>query len=281
MNKTKYQMVSALLKRLNASDVDEVTSIYEQVFTDSEITEEADGIEISTEVSNLFEGAEITEELKTQTVAIFEAAVGERVATEVATLEESITSATDAALTDLKEEHEANINKYLTYVAENWVKDNELVIENGIKLDIAESFIGGLKQLFVEHNVNITEEESEVAETLSNKVAELETKLNEEVAEKLTLKEEILSKEFDVIFKEVSEGLADTEVEKLEKLMEGIEAKDTDTYRSKIEIIKESYFPVSATVAKLTEETVDDKGGDTASSTSIYVQHISNAVKNI
>lgn len=221
------------------------------------------------DVEELFAGDELSEEFREKATTLFEAAVNARVGLETARLEEEFETKLEEAAGQIEEELTTKIDSYLDYVAEQWFEDNKIAIESSLKVEAADRFIDGVKALFAEHFVEIPEETVDVVESLEARVAELEEKLNEEINEKIELAKLVEEAEKEAIFDEVAEGLAATQVEKLRTLAEGLEYVDADTYRKKVELVKENYFTekkatstsivveetAAGSVEELTEET--------------------------
>ena len=160
-----------------------------------------------------------------------------------------------------KEEMAEKVDTYLNYVVEEWTKENELAIERGLKGEIAEDFISGLKQLFEDHYIDVPDEKYDVLEAQSEKISELEEKLNEAIQKSvdLTSSNEKLVRE--QVISEVSEDLADTEIEKFKSLTQDVEFGDEDSFREKLNTLKENYFPKSQPIS---DKTIDDEDGSTA-----------------
>jgi len=192
--------------------------------------------------NGLFDGHDLSEEFKTKTVAVFEAAVHERVLSEKAALEEKfeadLTEQVENAVEDLVEK----VDSYLNYVVENWMTENSVEIESNIKVEVAESLLSGIKGLVVEHNIQIDDEEVEVISDLEEKLDESKAKYNEVVEEIMSLKEEKKQLELQNVFKTISEGLTDTQAEKLSVLSEGVSYETVEDFKVKLEAIKENYF---------------------------------------
>ena len=206
-----------------------------------QITADASAIDLSP----IF-GEDLSEEFKTKATSIFEAAVIARVNSEMekvsASLEEKY--ATDVA--DYKAGIVEKIDSYLNYVVENWMTENQLALENGLRTEIAEDFMVGLKSLFKEHYIEVPEEKYDVLGELQAKVETLEAKLDESIGTNVELNKEVISLKRQAVVEEMSKDLADTEAAKLDKLLEGVEFENEDLYREKIAVIKENYFPKNA-----------------------------------
>lgn len=203
--------------------------------------------------AGLFEGQELSEDFKTKTVAVFEAAVHEKVLAEKATLEEKfeadLAEQVEAAVDDLVEK----VDSYLDYVIENWMEENTVAVESNIKVEVAESLLDSLKGLVVEHNLSIDDEQRDAVAEMEEKLEESKTKYNEVVEEVMSLKEEKKQLELATAFKSISEGLTETQVEKLGVLAEGVSFETVEDYSKKLEAIKENYFTES--VAPVADET--------------------------
>lgn len=253
-------------------ETDEV--IEEDVIVDSE-EEELD-------VEALFADEEgLTEEFKTKAGAIFEAVVVAKVNSIVEGIEQELQEENAKAQEEFKEEMVEKIDGYLNYVAENWMKENELAIENGLRNEISEDFISGLKTLFEEHYIEVPAERYDVLGEMQTQIDELKVKLDESVAEKISLVEAKQSLEMAQVISEASADLTMTEADKLNKLLENVEFGSKELFTEKVAVIKENYFPKTVT-------SDDDKMSDTVetgslidsnSPMSIYSQAITKAVK--
>lgn len=194
------------------------------------------------DLGEMFASDDLSEEFKEQAATIFEAAVTARVGLELSRLEEEFEEKLEESIEAIEEEMTAKVDAYLDYVAEQWFEENRIAIESSMKVEAAENFMESVKALFAEHNVEIPEETVEVVESLEARVLELEEKLNEEITSKIELQKLVEEAEREAIFDEVAEGLAETQVEKLRTLAEGLEFSDAETYRKKVELVKENYF---------------------------------------
>ena len=208
-------------------------------------------------IEDIFSGEELTEEFKEKAAVIFETVVNEKVSSEVARLEEEFSSKLDEQVEVATKDLTEKVDTYLDYVVETWMKDNEVGIESSLRADITESFIDGLKTLFNEHQISIPEESVDLVGEMSEKIEELEKKLNEQVDETIELKKRLESADKSDIFEQVSQGLAETQVEKLRSLVEGLEYNDLEDYKRKIEIVKENYFTKTAEVITENKDDLD------------------------
>ena len=272
----------AVFEKMKASQVKEMlksyqSSLKEEDDEEEESEEEAEEkelkkakaesyikeIDVTEHVNALVsEEDELSEDFKHKAATIFEAAVKSKVRDEVDRILEDIKEEKDSELDTYKDELTNKVDNYLNYVVEEWTKDNELAIERGLKGEIAEDFISGLKQLFEDHYIDVPDEKYDVLEGQSDKIAELEDKLNEVIEKNIKLKEthDVLVKEHIIV--EVSEDLADTEVEKLKSLADDVEFSDEENYREKLNTIKESYFPKVSSTSNIDDETTDGTAQD-------------------
>jgi hypothetical protein len=202
-----------------------------------------EGIEV------LFDGEELSEAFKEKTTAIFEAAVHERVEAHKAQLEEKFDADLQEQTQIIIDELVEKVDSYLDYVVSEWVKDNEVAIESNIKVEVAESLLGGVVNLVKEHNLEMTDEAVDAVKIAEQRAEEMSEKYNEVVAELIEAKKEMAENARKQVFETVSEGLADTQVEKLRVLSEGLSFVDADDYSRKLSVIKESYFKVESVEA--------------------------------
>ena len=220
---------------------DEVVS--EEETTEEEVIEEEETIDIEADVQALLEGEELSEEFQEKARTIFEAAIR----TKVTEMTESIKAQYEETLVEevkeIKAELQERLDAYLEYVADEWVSENELAIEHGLKTEMTESFLEGMKKLFEDHYVTIPEEKYDVIESMVDKLDEMESKLNEQIDKNVALNKRLAESTADVIFAEVTEGLAQTQRDKLATLAENVEFESENGYREKLETLKESYFP--------------------------------------
>lgn len=228
-----------------------------------EIEEKIKTINVKEDVDALVEGEELSEDFKAKASTIFEAAVKSKTREEIARLYQATVDEFDAKLEEAKDEMTDKIDTYLNYVVEEWTKENELAIERGLKGEIAEDFISGLKQLFEDHYIDVPDEKYDVLGAQSDKIAELEEKVNEVLEQNIALKEKNGSLVREHVVVEVSEDLTDTEVEKFKSLVEDVDFVDEDAFRAKLDTIKENYFP-KVREEVITEQVIDNEVHDSA-----------------
>ena len=237
-------------KKMEETEVEgEVVAEEEQV-----VEEQAPEIDVEEDMNALFSGEELSEEFQNKAKTIFEAAINSKVAKIKEDIEAENEKKIVEEITEVKEALVERVDSYLEYVADEWLKDNKLSVEHGLKSEMTESFLSGMKQLFEEHYVSIPEDKYDVVENMVDKLDEMETKLNEQIERNVGLNKRLAESTADVIVSEVSEGLAATQKEKLASLAESVEFKSEESYREKLETLKESYFGQS--VQKQTSETV-------------------------
>jgi len=265
---------------------DEVIAEDEVVAEDAEeIAEE----EVSVEETTLFEADlnalfadedHLTEEFKVKAAEMFEAVVTSRVSAEIAQIEEELTEAANVEFEAQLEQMTENIDKYLSYVTETWMAENQIAIESGIRTEVTESFIKGLQQVFSEHYIEVPEEKYDVMTEMQNQIDELSAKLDEQVESNIAIKEEAIALKKQAVFAKISEGLASTEAEKFAALVEDITYTGMDSYEQKLQVVKENYFPSekSLTEDKL-EDTFEATNEVTNTVMSKYAQAISKTTK--
>ena len=202
---------------------------------------------VKEDIDALMNGEELSEEFKAKATTIYEAAVMSRVKQEVARLEEEFESKLAEQVAKNVEGLVEQVDGYLGYVAEQWMKDNEIALERGMKSEILESFVAGMKNLFEEHYIDVPEERFDVLGEMENKIEELEAKLNEQMATNIEMSKTIAEQKRAEIVKSISEGLTDTEVEKFTGLVEELSYEDAQSFETKVKTIRESYFTTKAT----------------------------------
>ena len=226
------------------------------------IEEKIKSINVKEDVDALIAGEDLSEEFKNKAATIFEAAVKSKIRSEVVRMEEGYSVALSEATETIKEELSTKVDDYLGYIVEEWMKENELAVERGLKGEIAEDFIVGLKQLFEDHYIDVPDEKYDVLEAQSTKIAELEEKLNGMIEENVEKKKVVESLTREQITSEVSYDLASTEAEKFKSLTEDVDFVSEDSFRAKLDTLKESYFP--KTLGETQSFVFDDENSETA-----------------
>ena len=267
--KTKAGMIKALYDQLNGMKKADLSDSFSKIMGSTLTEEEGDEeegdeeeeapmenkklkkedleINVKDDMDALVQGEELSEEFKTKASTIFEAAVSAKVLSEVNQRIDELETNYKKEITEAKQEHLSTVTEkvdgYLNYVVEEWMKENELAVEKGIRSELVEDFMTGLKNLFTEHYIDIPEEKVDLVDDLFEKVEELEQKLDESINTSVDVKKELAEYKREETLREVSKDLADTEKEKLGKLDEGIDFEDKSQYTEKLEVIKENYFP--------------------------------------
>jgi hypothetical protein len=257
---TKAAVVSELLARVNDMSKDELSSLVAEM-TKEESEEQEEIVEteldVTEDIQAMLAAGDFEEEFVENLQTVFGAAVAARVAKERADLEEGFETKLAEGLEAVQTELTEKVDDYLSYAVNEWTEDNEVAIESGIRMELAEDFITGMRDLFAEHYINVPEEKVDVVEELATKVEDLEEKLNKQITENAEISKEVAQYKVAQTFDEVVEGLADTQVEKMRTMAEGIEFSDEDDFRKKMEVVRENYFPTKAPEA-IVEEDLDD-----------------------
>ena len=246
----------------------------EEVETEEETIEE---VNVEEDVAALFAGEELSEEFQEKAKTVFEAAVHMRVEQARKQIAEEAEAVLAEQLEGMKSELVERVDAYLEYVAQEWVEENALQIEQGLKTEMTESFLEGIKSLFEDDYVSIPEDKYDVVENMVEKLDDMETKLNEQIERNIQLNRRLGETTAEGIFASVSEGLALTQKEKLASLAEGVEFEGEESYREKLTTLRESYFPTEGVVAD-TSETLSEgvgSGPDYSGSMSRYLDTLS------
>ena len=254
-------------------DTQEIVAETEET-TEETVEEETVEIDIEADVNALLGGEELSEEFREKAKTVFEAALQSK----VNQLAEDMQAKFDEKLVEevesTKSELAERVDAYLEYVSEEWFVENELAIEHGLKTELTESFLGGMKSLFEEHYVQIPDDKYDVLESMVEKLDDMETKLNEQIEKNISLNGRLGESVASGILDQVSDGLAATQKEKLASLSESVEFESEGQYREKLETLKESYFPGGAPKAtgETISETVDHSQGDVSGSMASYLK---------
>ena len=225
---------------------------------DDDEEEVKENFDIEEDVNALLEGEELSEEFQEKARTIFEAALRSKVYDIKESLEEQYSIALAEEVEEIKSILSERVDAYLEYVADEWIQENALVIEQGLKTEMTESFLQGMKGLFEEHYVSIPEDKYDVLESMVEKLDEMETKLNEQIDKNVSLNKRLAESVADGIFEQVSDGLADTQKDKLASLAESVEFESEEEYREKLETLKESYFPSRVVSPSARTETLSE-----------------------
>lgn len=278
---TKAELIRAIAEHLKYAEEETVAEHFDIVVNEAKVKEEEDEdddekdddedeemdeevqkeledaiaeVQVDEDVEALANSLNLDEENKAKAQTIFESAVAVKVDAIKKELEEQYSNEHQTAVEESKSALSEQVDKYLSYVAEEWVKENELAIERGLKSEMTENFIDGLKALFVEHYVEVPEEKYDVMDELANRLDEMEDKLNSEVERNMKLQEEIDGFQRETVVKEACADLSDAQTEKLLSLSEKVDFQDKEDFVSKISEIKEAYFPTEKNEDTLIEE---------------------------
>ena len=263
---------------------DEVVA--EEETTEEEVVAEEEDykVDVEQDVQALFEGEELSEEFQTKARTIFEAAIKQK----VSEIKENLQTAYEQALVEevasVRDELTERVDAYLEYVADEWIQENQLQVESGLKTEMTESFLEGMKSLFEEHYVSVPEDKYDVLESMVDKLDEMESKLNEQIERNVALNQRLAESNSDVILADVSEGLALSQKEKLASLASNVEFESETDYREKLVKLKESYFPTkpsapSAHSETISEGTAVDSPQQVSSAMEAYMQTLGRVAK--
>lgn len=241
----------------------------EETEEDGEMIEE----DFTADLATLFDGNEdLSEEFRGKASSLFEAMVTARVANQIQNIEEGLISEAAELMEEFKADLTEKVDSYLNYVIEKWVEDNALAVENGLRTDIAESFINGMKNLFAEHYINVPEEKYDVLGEMQAQLEEVSAKLDEQISANVELHNNNVALMKEGVFAVVSEDLAKTDAEKFKSLVADVEFENADIFEEKLNVIKENYFPASKST--IVEDKLEDEGVEVLdeSTVSKYVQ---------
>jgi hypothetical protein len=272
---TKDDMKTEMQKKMDKMSAVDLKAAYEAMHGEEddmeeeispEKKEEIDArikdLDVKEDVDALMSGEDLSEDFKTKAGTVFEAAIKSKLRSEIDRIHEEVKSEKETEMETFKEELTEKVDTYLNYVVEEWTKENELAIERGLKGEIAEDFISGLKQLFEDHYIDVPDEKYDVLEAQSEKIAELEEKLNESIQKNVEMTEDNSLLVREQVISEVSEDLAQTEIEKFKGLVEDVDFTDEGSFREKLSTLKESYFPKVKPAEGV--RAIDDEDGGTA-----------------
>ena len=300
--KTKMEMLKAMYSKMETmkakdlkanygkmmSQMDKMEGSYEETEEEKVKKESVENrlksIDVSEHVNALMNGeGDLSEEFKRKAATVFEAAVKSKVRSEVERMEDEYKSELEENINATKDELTEKVDSYMNYVVEEWMKENELAIERGLKGEIAEDFISGLKQLFEDHYVDVPDEKYDVLEAQSEKISELEGRINEMMEESIQSKSKTTKLVKEQVVSEVTSDLAETEIEKFKSLIEDVDFSSEESYHEKLSTLKESYFPKNTPV--MTEAIDDVETGiaqdiDTSDSMAAYMSAIGRTVNS-
>ena len=274
----KYEQIMA------STSLETVKEVKEESRTQAAVTAEDIGpINVQDDIQALTAGEEgLSEEFKAKATTIFEAAVHAKVVDEVNARMEEHAKEQEVGSAEFQKELTEKVDGYLTYVVEEWMKENELAIERGIRSELVEDFMSGIKTLFTEHYIDIPEEKVDMVDDLFTKVEDLETSLDEEINRGVELQKELAQFKKDDALQSATKDLADTDSEKISKLAEGIEFENTEQYIEKLSVLKESYFPKADSVTSEiteTDETIELTEEKSPEKVDESMKHYTSAIK--
>ena len=274
MPKTKDAIMAAMhdnMKKMNKKDLQaaygsmmKTMGMHDDEEEDDDMNEaiekRLETVDVSEHVDALMNGeGDLSEDFKRKAATVFEAAVKSKIRDEVVRMENKYKSELDESIEETKVELSEKVDTYLNYVVEEWMKENELAVERGLKGEIAEDFISGLKQLFEDHYVDVPDEKYDVLEAQSEKITELEGKLDEAISNIVSLRQEKTSLIKERAISEATGDLADTEIEKFKSLTGDVEFTDESSFKEKLDTLKESYFPRQKSATTENEPVINDE----------------------
>ena len=292
-DKSKEEILTAMYDEMKVMGKKDLMAAYGMVKMGGHLPSEKDeevvedyikSIDVSSDINALVDGEDLSEEFKEKAATIFEAAVKSKTRKELERITEDQQVAMAIEIDEYKDTLSEKVDQYLDYVVEEWMKENELAIERGLKGEIAEDFISGLKQLFEDHYIDVPNEKYNVLEAQSEKIAELEEQLNGIMEQNIEMKTANSDLVREQVVLEAASELTDTQFEKFKSLTEEIDFKDQDTFREKLDTLKESYFPKVS--SDQTYDNDDDYGSaeqdiDTTNAMKAYMSAIGRTEKRI
>lgn len=268
MPKTKAGMLNAMYGKMSGMEKNQLMAMYNKMSEEFDDVDEDGAVELpefsySDELSALVESeATLSDEFKVKTAVIFETAIRSKLSEEIERLEDEYQSRLDEELDATRTDLVEKVDSYLNYVVENWMQENKLAVETGLRTEIAEDFMGKLKDLFLESYIEVPESKVDLVDELAEQVEELESKLNAQTASVLEMSENLEYYKRETIIREASRDLAETQVEKLASLVNSLDFEDEESFAHKVKTVKESYFKKSVTTE---EELIEDWDNSTQS----------------
>ena len=288
---TKAGMINAAYQKMNTLNKEELTNLFNKVMNedlddtnDAEITEKPSidvDHDFSSDINALVnDEATLSEEFKGKVQTIFEAAVNTKLSEEIDRLEEKYEEELQAEISETKNGLVDKVDSYLNYVVENWMDENKLAVQSGLRTEIAEKFMNNLKDLFTESYIDVPESKVDLVDELAQEVEELEEQLNNQTGQSIAMQEELEGYKRDAIIREASKDLAETQIEKLKSLVEKVDFDDEETFTNKVATIKESYFKQRANKYGETEEVEEDTNEvETSGSMGTYLNALKSQIK--
>ena len=279
---TKAGMINAMYLKASKMKKEELAGMYRKIMGETVAEEvEADDqpiveyqADFSQDLDALIESeATLSDEFKAKTAVIFEAAIKSKLSEEIDRLEENYKTELEEEVEATKADMVEKVDSYLNYVVENWMEENKLAVQTGLRTEIAEKFMNSLKDLFTESYIEVPESKVDLVDELSQEVTELEEALNASMAKAIQASDELETMKRNEVIREASKDLAETQVEKLAKLVGDITFEDEDTFAEKVKTVKESYFKKES-VESVIEDAVEDDDGNIVEATGTMEQYL-------
>lgn len=273
--KTKAGMINAMHNKLMTSSKADVQAAYEKMYEDVVNAEDlvAEEVDTASELAAIVEGeATLSEEFKQKTSVIFEAAVKSKLSEEITRLEENYAVELAEEVETIKTDLVGKVDSYLNYVVETWMEDNKVAIQNGLRTEIAETFMNNMRDLFVESYIEVPESKVDLVDELAGQVEELEERLNNTTGDAISLAEELETYKRNTIIAEASRDLADTQAEKLKGLLESVDFENEESFVAKVNTVKESYF--SKEIPEQLEESVEEAAEEEVEVSSVMENYL-------
>lgn len=297
--KTKVAMLQAAMAHLQSMKKGDLQMAYEKMCGMSEETEEdtsvtsikeikkvsAEDVNVAEDVEAMFSGEDLSEDFTSKATTIFEAAVVSKVNEVLETVTIDLEAEMEAEKEEIVESMTSRLDDYMEYVVEQWMEENQLAVEQGIKSEIVENFMVGLRNLFAESYIDIPEDKVDLVDELASKVTELEESVNEEVEKNIATRKELAEAKKSVVLRDVTEGLTESQVVKMQSLAEGVEFESAEDYAKKLETIKENYFPQEEVISEDTSfdsepvELEEENETPVAPEMKAYMDAISRSIK--
>ena len=291
MPKTKAAMMNDMYTKMTKSKKEDLAIMYskfmaEDIEDDEAVEATSNDINVDVDWSSDLNAlvnseATLSEEFKGKAQTIFEAAINSKVATEIDRLEEKFNEELEAEVSTTKEELVNKVDSYLNYVVENWMEENKVAVQTGLRTEIAEKFMNNLKDLFTESYIEVPESKVDLVDDLAAEVEELEETLNNQTAKTIAMTEELEGYQREAVIREASNDLAETQIEKLKSLTDSIDFDDKETFTNKVNTVKESYFKKKKVTSELDniEEDTEDNTVETSGAMSQYLTALKSQIK--
>tara|TARA_Y100001937_G_scaffold9461_1_gene11646 strand:- start:1881 stop:3194 length:1314 start_codon:yes stop_codon:yes gene_type:complete len=246
------QMIKAMKDKMAEMDMekDDEDDMKKEDIDQSVIDNYLSSVDVSDDVNALTSNEDLSEEFKNKAKTVFEAAIKSKLRSEIVRIEQQRIDSVNEEVENVKNELTEKVDAYMNYVVEEWMKENEIALERGLKGEISEDFISGLKTLFEEHYIDVPDEKYDILGQQAEKIDELEKKLNEQIEKNASMKSDNSKLVRESVFSQACSDLTDTEAEKFKGLVEDVEFTDEDSFKEKLDTLKESYFPKAKTVAE-------------------------------